>query len=131
VKYIRNSGTSHQLGGKGYGLARLQAEGFLVPEWFAVSPEAFDDSLNDRQRGALEAGDIDEIRSALEDVVLNPGVLAELNTALQQLSHNGAHYAVRSSAAEEDSVNHSFAGQQVEINLQRGFFLTVGVGYSF
>jgi rifampicin phosphotransferase len=111
VKYIRNSGTSHQLGGKGYGLARLQAEGFLVPEWFAVSPEAFDDSLNDRQRGALEAGDIDEIRSALEDVVLNSGVLAELNTALRQLSHNGAHYAVRSSAAEEDSVNHSFAGQ--------------------
>jgi pyruvate,water dikinase len=111
VKYIRNSGTACELGGKGYGLACLQAEGFKVPEWFALSPEAFEDSLNDRQRRALAGGDIQEIRSALEEVALSPGVLAELNAALHQLSDNGSHYAVRSSAAEEDSVNRSFAGQ--------------------
>jgi rifampicin phosphotransferase len=111
VKYIRNTGTASELGGKGYGLARLQAEGFLVPEWFAVSPQAFEDSLNDRQRGAFKAGDFYEIRSVIEVVVLNPGVLAELNAALRQLSDNGVHYAVRSSAAEEDSINRSFAGQ--------------------
>ena len=111
MKYIRNSGTDCELGGKGYGLARLQAEGFAVPEWFALSPEAFDDSLNDRQCRALEGGDIHEIRSALEDLVPSPGVLAELNAALHQLSDNGAHYAVRSSAAEEDSLHRSFAGQ--------------------
>jgi phosphohistidine swiveling domain-containing protein len=111
VKYIRNSGTACELGGKGYGLARLQAEGFLVPEWFALSQEAFKDSLNDRQRRALERGDGREIRAALEDVIVSPAVRAELNEALHQLSGNGARYAVRSSAAEEDSANRSFAGQ--------------------
>jgi len=111
VNYIRNSGTLGELGGKGYGLMRLQAEGFLVPEWFALSPEAFQHSLNDRQKHALELGDVHEIRPALEDLILGSGVLAELNAALHQLSDNGAHYAVRSSAAEEDSVNRSFAGQ--------------------
>ena len=111
MKYIHKSGTASELGGKGYGLARLQAEGFLVPEWFAMSPEAFKESLNDRQWRAFERADIYEIRAVLEDVALSPDVLAELNAALHQLSDNGAHYAVRSSAAEEDSVNRSFAGQ--------------------
>lgn len=111
MKYIRTSGTAGELGGKGYGLARLQAEGFPVPEWFALSPEAFENSLNARQKQALERGEANEIRAALEDVVVGPGVLAELHAALRQLSDNGARYAVRSSAAEEDSVKRSFAGQ--------------------
>jgi phosphohistidine swiveling domain-containing protein len=111
VKYIVNSGTADELGGKGYGLAQLQEGGFLVPGWFAVSPRAFEDSLNDRQRRALEGGHIQEIRSALEDVVLSPRVLAELNAALRELSHNGGEYAVRSSALDEDSADCSFAGQ--------------------
>ena len=111
MKYIRNSGTACELGGKGYGLARLQAEGFPVPEWFALSREAFKDSLNDRQRRALDRGDGPEIRAALEDVIVSPAVRAELNDALHQLSGNGALYAVRSSAEEEDAANRSFAGQ--------------------
>lgn len=111
MKYIRTSGTARELGGKGYGLARLKAEGFPVPEWFALSPEAFEHSLNARQKQALERGEANEIRAALEDVIVGPGVLAELNAALRQPSDNGARYAVRSSAAEEDSVKRSFAGQ--------------------
>jgi rifampicin phosphotransferase len=111
VRYIRTSGTACELGGKGYGLARLQAEGFAVPEWFALSPEAFEVSLNDRQRRALEGGDGREIRAALQEVIISPGVLTELNAALRRLSDNSARYAVRSSAAEEDSVSRSFAGQ--------------------
>ena len=111
MKYIVNSGTVGELGGKGYGLAQLQEGGFLVPGWFAVSPRAFEDSLNDRQRRALEGGHIQEIRSALEDVVPSPRVLAELNAALRELSHNGGEYAVRSSALDEDSADCSFAGQ--------------------
>ncbi len=111
MKYIVKSGTARELGGKGYGLTRLQAEGFLVPQWFAVSPEAFADSLNDCQRRGLESGNIHEIRSALDDVIVSPSVLAEINAALQELSCNGGRFAVRSSAADEDSVDRSFAGQ--------------------
>ncbi len=111
MKYVVKSGTAYELGGKGYGLARLETAGFLVPDWFAVSPEAFEDSLNDRGRGALKSGNIPEIRSALRDVVVSPFVLAEMNAALQELLCNGGRFAVRSSAADEDSVDHSFAGQ--------------------
>jgi rifampicin phosphotransferase len=111
VKYIIKSGSAYELGGKGYGLERLEAEGCLVPEWFAVSPEAFEDSLNDRQRRALEGGVVQGIRPALGDLVISPTVLAEINGALQGLSHNGAQYAVRSSAVDEDSAERSLAGQ--------------------
>jgi rifampicin phosphotransferase len=111
VKYIRTAGTPCELGGKGYGLARLEAEGFPVPEWFAVSAAAFQDSLNDRQKRALAGGDGAQIRAALEDLIVSPDVSAELNAALRQLSDNGVRYAVRSSAADEDSANRSFAGQ--------------------
>jgi pyruvate,water dikinase len=99
------------LGGKGYGLAQLQAEGLPVPEWFAVSPQGFDDSLNDCQMEALKSGDVHRARSGLESVVVGPNVLAEISSALRELSCNGALFAVRSSAVDEDSLACSFAGQ--------------------
>lgn len=111
MKYIFKSGTTCELGGKGYGLAQLQAEGLPVPEWFAVSPQGFEDSLNDCQMAALKSGDVHEIRSALEGVVVGPNVLAEISSALRELSCNGAQFAVRSSAVDEDSLACSFAGQ--------------------
>src|SRR5712692_7323783 len=86
VKYIFRSGTSCELGGKGYGLAQLQAEGLPVPEWFAVSPQGFEDSLNDCQMAALKSGNAHEIHSALEGVVVGPNVLAEISSALRELS---------------------------------------------
>ena len=111
MKYIARSGTSSQLGGKGYGLMQLETGGFLVPEWFALSSAAFEDSLNDSQRGALQKRNIHEIRSALSDVAVSPAVLSEINAALHELPYNGGKFAVRSSAADEDSFNCSFAGQ--------------------
>src|SRR5262249_15159129 len=111
VKYVRTVGTPCELGGKGYGLARLQAEGFLVPEWLAVSPAAFQDSFDNQKRRAMEGGDAAEIRAALENLVLSPDVSDELSAALGQLLANGAGYAVRSSAVDEDSASRSFAGQ--------------------
>jgi pyruvate,water dikinase len=111
VKYIFKSGPFDDLGGKGYGLAQLQDEGLPVPEWFAVSPQGFEDSLNEWQRSALLSGNLHEIRSALERILICPSVLAEIEIALRDLSHNGERFAVRSSAVEEDSLNCSFAGQ--------------------
>lgn len=111
MKYVRTAGTASELGGKGYGLARLQQDGFPVPEWLALSPQAFQDSLSNQQRRALEVGDGAEIRTALESLIVSPEVGAELNAALPELSANGAGYAVRSSAVDEDSADRSFAGQ--------------------
>ena len=111
MKYIFKSGSPDDLGGKGYGLAQLQDEGLPVPEWFAVSPQGFEDSLNEWQRSALLSGDLHEIRSALEKVLICSNVMAEIELALRELSHDGEGFAVRSSAVDEDSVNCSFAGQ--------------------
>lgn len=111
VKYIFKSGSADDLGGKGYGLAQLQLEDLPVPDWFAVSPQGFEDSLNDCQRSALLGGNVREIRSALENVVIGRKVLAEIGPALRELSHNGERFAVRSSAIDEDSLDCSFAGQ--------------------
>ena len=111
VKYVFKSGSADDLGGKGYGLAQLQLEDLPVPDWFAVSPQGFEDSLNDRQRSALRTGNAREIRSALENVLIGQNVLAEIGPALHELSDNGEQFAVRSSAIDEDSLDSSFAGQ--------------------
>src|SRR5215470_3478971 len=111
VKYIFQTGTADDLGGKGYGLLQLQEAGFRVPEWFAVSPNLFEASLDPQQRSALQGGDAEVIRSVLERVRIDPEALAEVEQAIRDLSCNGSKFAVRSSALEEDAHDHSFAGQ--------------------
>jgi len=111
VKYIFKSGSVQDLGGKGYGLAQLQKEGLTVPEWFAVSPRGFEDSLNGFQKSAFQNGDAQEILCALESLLIDSGVRREIELALGELSHNGERFAVRSSALDEDSDDCSFAGQ--------------------
>lgn len=98
------------MGGKAAALAALSAADFPVPEWFVLSPAAFEKSTKKTERKALLAGD-DEAWSGLG---LSTAVLAELDNALDTLSasrDDDALFAVRSSAAEEDSAGHSFAGQ--------------------
>ena len=111
MRYVFQSGACDDLGGKGRGLMQLQEAGLLVPEWFAVSPKAFEASLNEGQRSALHCGDARAIRSALESVLVDSEVLDEIQRAIGDLSCNGSKFAVRSSAVEEDSRDHSFAGQ--------------------
>jgi len=77
------------LGGKAASLARLGREGFDVPSWFAVPAPA------GLSAGAVEVPE--EILAAVE---------RELAGA-----PDGALYAVRSSAVDEDGTGDSFAGQ--------------------
>jgi phosphohistidine swiveling domain-containing protein len=74
-------------GGKATALADLDAWGLTVPEWFVVTPEAYERS----------GGDPD---AALRQ---------EIADALAKLSEGP--FAVRSSAVDEDGSDHSFAGQ--------------------
>ncbi|MFA6563145.1 MAG: PEP/pyruvate-binding domain-containing protein [Verrucomicrobiia bacterium] len=73
------------LGGKAGALAALQGASLPIPPWFVLLPEAFD---------------------AGEDAWR-----AELADALVRLCPGGERVAVRSSAGDEDSAQHSFAGQ--------------------
>jgi phosphohistidine swiveling domain-containing protein len=111
MKYILNSGSASELGGKAYSLSCLQGGGFNVPAWFAVSPRAFEDSLSNRQREVLRRRNIDEVRALFDDIRICADVFSEIATALAALPHSDGQFAVRSSGAAEDSVTDSFAGQ--------------------
>lgn len=80
------------LGGKAGALARLGEYGLPIPEWFVVTPEA------------LLAGAVGPFR-------LTEALAAELVAAARAVAPGAAFFAVRSSAADEDGAEHSFAGQ--------------------
>jgi pyruvate,water dikinase len=85
-----------QFGGKVRALAKLEGVA-RIPAWFALSPAAFVMSGN----AGLEP---DAFKISSE-------VRATLETALRELSPDGALVAVRSSASDEDGTAYSFAGQ--------------------
>ncbi|MCA9838791.1 MAG: hypothetical protein KC422_17885 [Trueperaceae bacterium] len=98
------------MGGKARALAHLSGAGFPIPEWFVVSPKAFDESLSAVLRTKLEgATGADEIWGLLEGLQPAEAIQISLQKALEQLQ--GERFAVRSSASDEDGVSHSFAGQ--------------------
>lgn len=76
-------------GGKGSMLARMYQGGYPVPEGFVILPEAF-------QGEELSNEILDKIEGYLNEIRKN---------------HEGAQFAVRSSALSEDSANASFAGE--------------------
>lgn len=76
-------------GGKGYMLARMYQNGYPVPEGFIVLPSAF-------KKEELKDEAWKDISSRLEAI---------------RKKHEGAKFAVRSSALSEDSAQASFAGE--------------------
>src|SRR5262245_1761632 len=90
------------LGGKARALAALGDADLPIPRWFVVSANAFADSTS--PDGALDA-------DSLEGLQPSVAVQLELKEALAELCPNGETVAVRSSAADEDGPQHSFAGQ--------------------
>jgi hypothetical protein len=112
-----------QIGGKGFALNELAGRGVPIPPWIAVTADAADMVLAPFREAIAKlvrdvpAGDVTAARTAA-------GIVAELvrgarwPASLQrQLTDHlrrlqpGVRLAVRSSAAEEDSAAHSFAGQ--------------------
>jgi rifampicin phosphotransferase len=106
-----------RIGGKAAALATLQRADFPVPGWFALTPDAFDDSLDassdarERLVAACDSGEEATITAALATLTPGDAVLAELAEAVVRLSPDGQPLAVRSSASDEDGSVHSFAGQ--------------------
>lgn len=111
VLWPREALPDSPVGGKGRALAELTRAGLPVPEWFVVQPCGFDASLSEAQANALGAS---ETAEAMLNVLagLQPAaeVSAAIGLACSQLV-GCTSFAVRSSALEEDSASHSFAGQ--------------------
>jgi pyruvate,water dikinase len=118
MTYIIRAGETEerqQLGGKAAALSALHMTGLPIPPWFVVSPTAFTTSLSKTQcdafKDACARSDSAAVEAILATVQLNAEVSEELVQAVASLCPHGEHVAVRSSALEEDSTVHSFAGQ--------------------
>ncbi len=100
------------VGGKARSLASLAQARLPIPNWFVVLPEAFELSLSAAGRRQLsEAQGADDGAAVLADLHPAPVVAKEIEAAYETLCPRGEPVAVRSSAADEDSAELSFAGQ--------------------
>lgn len=100
------------IGGKARALDALGAAGLPIPGWCVVLPDAFWASLTEERRRELERARSDEdVAAVAERVEAASEVTTELVDAFTRLCPDGRLVAVRSSASDEDSAAHSFAGQ--------------------
>ncbi|WP_218142719.1 PEP/pyruvate-binding domain-containing protein [Formivibrio citricus] len=100
------------LGGKGRALAELMRAGLPIPDWFAVLPHSFKSCLSVEQAETLASVPTAEtMRTVLAAFTFSDEVRDAIDQACALLGGANARFAVRSSAQEEDSAAHSFAGQ--------------------
>src|SRR5688572_8136213 len=103
---------SVEMGGKARALSALNRAALPIPDWFAISGEALNESLGEAGRQKLASAKTPvEILAALETIRPVQGVMDEVNAGLTRLLPDAGFVAVRSSASDEDGAEHSFAGQ--------------------
>lgn len=111
MRYTLRGGTLQEIGGKALALLRLDATELPIPEWFAVPPVAFTQSLSGAQHEVLLSGEIEPLHALMESLQPAGEVAAEIVEAVKAMAGDGLYFAVRSSAVEEDGAENSFAGQ--------------------
>ncbi|MGE0172376.1 MAG: phosphoenolpyruvate synthase [Oligoflexales bacterium] len=117
------------LGGKGYNLHWLRSRGFNVPPFFVFTTDGFEKLAKDMglqlkidaskpQDEVLRAAK--NIRDSLHNAKVPAKVAEDLHSYLAQPAFKGhTFFAVRSSAVDEDSSAHSFAGQMESYLFQK------------
>jgi phosphohistidine swiveling domain-containing protein len=100
-----------RIGGKAAPLAALARGGLRIPLWFALTADAFYDSLPVEAQRALSTGRAEQLAELLRDMTPAAAVLDEMGRSLREICPPGGRVAVRSSAIEEDGTLNSFAGQ--------------------
>jgi len=112
IQYPTSQNELSLLGGKAGALAKLHHAKLPIPAWFVLSPPALKACLTQAQQTAWEnATSSAQFHAIMDTLTVNGKVSSELQTAIAQLCPAGQPVAVRSSAVDEDSVQHSFAGQ--------------------
>ena len=93
IRYSDDFPPGAMMGGKAGALAALASAGLPIPEWFVITPAAFE-----------KGDDAGQFR-------LDAALAREIVTTARELAPGTAWFAVRSSALDEDGAEHSFAGQ--------------------
>lgn len=124
--FIRSNASIHDTyslaGGKAAGMARLSQHGFNTPPWIALTKYAFDEfiQINNLQSWINEATSTPhellesfstKIEKAFTVASIGPSFIAALEKLLEKENLLGHTLAIRSSGLDEDSPEHSFAGQ--------------------
>ena len=118
-------------GGKAKNLAFLTKNNFQVPPWFCISTICFDKFIQFNNLYSLVKNfdknnkkNFKEFHENIENTFLKAhipsNVLEAIEKHLQPLSSNDSFFAVRSSGLDEDSAEHSFAGQFSTYLYQKG-----------
>jgi rifampicin phosphotransferase len=103
--------SSQPVGGKARALAHAAGARFNIPAWVVVLPSATERLLAPGTIDLLTRGDKGESPKEALRQSLSADAVAELLGILRQKLPGVTHFAVRSSAVDEDSRMHSFAGQ--------------------
>ncbi len=113
-------------GGKATNMARLSQNGFSVPHWMCVSSNAFRRfvEINQLQKKLVPREPLADFARDLEEIFiaapLPPDLAEQIETELKRLNLTDRFVAVRSSGIDEDSKDHSFAGQFSSFLFQKG-----------
>lgn len=107
-----------QVGGKAYNLAKLEKCKVITPDWFCITSDYFQIIIdkNARLRELIEMytnlTTLDTLAQLIKDIHFEIDQCdIDIIDAVEQRLKEGMHYAVRSSAADEDGAHFSFAGQ--------------------
>ena len=103
--------SSQAVGGKARALANAAGARFNIPAWIVVLPSATERLLAPGAIDLLTRGDEGEPPKEVLRRSLSTDAVDELLGFLGQKLPGVTHFAVRSSAVDEDSRMHSFAGQ--------------------
>ena len=109
IHFPTDNAPAADMGGKARALAALRRAALPIPDWFVIRGDACLASLGDGKLAS--AKDASAIQKLLSELYPSAEVLAEIKQGLSTLELAAGLVAVRSSAADEDGAEHSFAGQ--------------------
>ncbi len=124
TKKSTNFFAKNESGGKGYNLYLMTEAGIPVPEWIVFGKRYFHEFLNQRHLGDRLLAEVEaysrgnqtalvtekNITTLFESEAATDFLIKAVGEALTILGSDKI-FSVRSSAADEDSISHSFAGQ--------------------
>ncbi len=123
---------TEQGGGKAKNLARLAQYGFNVPPWFCIGALAYNDFIRENNLEMAIAANLNGVRrdqlahvsQVIEKLIVEASLPKKLSDQIEQklleLRWMSVPLAVRSSGLDEDSDDHSFAGQFSSFLFQTG-----------